>query len=462
MREPLRKVFDEAEQRHADPQASYRAVLDRIEKPAPRPWLRPVYSFGGLAMLIVVGLASMKLVEPPPQVDLGVKTINGKAVEDGPDTSTLLSMCKSFSDTDGNTLDWARAIDACQKVLVADPINIDARKLKKLSEKEVAQKKIYEGAKHLLDLGEYQDAMQEYLKIDSDSFYYRLARSEFRQAAPSAMKNFGDLCLTESKGSDSEKAWADCKKMMDVGYYLGFEGTAQLTKLKQTFEELERRFKGKDDWTPRRDYERFLKETTMVQADRAERNEEIKKMYPDPEIAEAVIKYASDPNLGMQALQRYIGKGGKNEAEAKQVYLHMENATGSHQTGYERMLQFDLKGASSPFHAQLEADAQVMPKGFDSDLSKLTRRDISEKFAARSKELFQEGRLPDSFDNCQGGAEFQLGNPSVLECFSDLEDKAKALVDQGCEGAKKASAITRSDSPTHKKAEKAIKDNGCN
>ena len=47
-------------------------------------------------------------------------------------------------------------------------------------------------------------------------------------------------------------------------------------------------------------------------------------MYPDPEIAAAVEQYSRDPNFGMLAVQRYIGKGGKNEAEAKEVYLHME------------------------------------------------------------------------------------------------------------------------------------------
>ena len=113
--------------------------------------------------------------------------LKGPWSRQGPDTDALCSACASRSATPTATLlDWARAIDACQKVLVADPINIDARKLKKLAEKEVAQKKIYEGARHLLDLGEFQEAMQEYLKIDSDSFYWRLARSEFRRAAPQA------------------------------------------------------------------------------------------------------------------------------------------------------------------------------------------------------------------------------------------------------------------------------------
>ncbi len=418
---------------------------------------------GGIALLSVVGLAAVKLTEPPEVKSHEATNIRtGAAADQGPDIGTLLGMCKSFSDTDGNLLDWSRAIDACQKVLTADPINVDARKLKKLSEKELSQKKIFDNAHHLFDLGEETDAMAEYLKIDSDSFYYRQARSEFRKAAPAAMKHAGDLCISEWKAYLWEKAWPDCKHMMDIGDYLGLEDSNQSKAFKRAFDEVKTHFKGKDEWVPRKEYARFLQQTTSTSELAVKRFDAIKKMYADPELAAAVNKYASDPNVGMNAIQVYIGKGGKDEATATATYRHMEQATGAHQSGYEAMLRFDLKEAAKNFRSQLEADAKAMPPNWESDLSKQTRRDISEAFAKRGKELYSEGRLPDSFEMCEGGGEFQLGNPSVLECYSDLENKAAALVaDQSCAAALKATKITRKDSPTHKKADKILKDQGC-
>ncbi len=37
--------------------------------------------------------------------------------------------------------------------------------------------------------------MDEYQKVDSDSVYFRLARADFRSAAPLAMKAAGERCL---------------------------------------------------------------------------------------------------------------------------------------------------------------------------------------------------------------------------------------------------------------------------
>jgi hypothetical protein len=420
---------------------------------------------GTTALLIVVGIAAAKLTEPPPKVDTGAHSLKGgdTGPDQGPDVQALLGMCKSFSDTDGNTLDWSRAIDACDKVLKADPINVDARKLKKTSEKELAQKKIFDNAHKLFELAQEQEAMSEYMKIDSDSYYYRQARSEFKKAAPVEMKHAGELCVSEWKALNFEKAWPDCKRMMDVGYYLGgFDDSLATKNYKTAFTEMQKHFKGKDDWTPRKEYERFLGGITQTDNAVDQRLESIKKMYSDPELAKAVDLFAHDPISGMNAIQRYKGKGGRDMAQATQAFTHMEAAYSAHQSGYEKMLARDLKAASVAFNNQIEADGQLMPKGFESDLVKQTKREISDKFALKGKELYTFGRFPESFDQCEGGGAFTMANPSVLECYSDLENKAATLVDNGCEGASKALRITRKESPTHKKAEKNIKDQGCN
>ena len=414
---------------------------------------------GGVILLAVVGLAAQQLAAPVAPV--GAIARPGARPDEERSLATLLSMCRSFSDPDGNTLDWGRAVETCQRALNADPINVDARRLKKLSARELAQGKIYDGARHLSDLGEAQDALQQYAQVGRDSFYFRRARTDFRSVAPLAMKNAGDLCFSAWKASLWEKAWPECKRMMDVGFYLGLEGTLQAKEFKRAYAEVEKRVGRKDPWTPRADYAPFLKGAIDPDATRALRSAAIRARFPDPQLAVAVVRYAADPTLGMQAVQRYLAQGGAAEAEAKEAYRHMEQAAGSHQTGYERTLAFDLKGAATAFHAQLDADAKVMPAGFESDLSLQTRRDISDAFAKRGKELFQEGRFPDAFVHCQGGAEFNLGNPSVLECFSDLESKAADWASQTCSSASMAARITRSDSPTHRRAMQLLADQGC-
>jgi hypothetical protein len=179
------------------------------------------------------------------------KTSPGEQVR--PDVQTLMGMCRSFSDTEGNTLDWQRAVKACSGVLTADPINADARTLERLSKQELAEKDIFERAHELFGLGQEEAAMQEFDKLDGKSFYFAQGHSDFRKAAEVAKKRDGDACLSSDSVGEYETAWISCKKYEDIGCYQGVED-----KYQRVFNALQLRFKGKDTWTCPDKYKRWL------------------------------------------------------------------------------------------------------------------------------------------------------------------------------------------------------------
>jgi pSer/pThr/pTyr-binding forkhead associated (FHA) protein len=410
---------------------------------------------GGIAaagVLVLVGLAFNEAVKPLPNNGSGedMSKINGKG--DTTDIQQVLSLCKSFADPDSNTLDWDRAIQKCDDVLKLDPINVEARKAKKLAEKESAQKKIYDEGHHLVSLGQDEEAMDVFTKLETESIYFRPARAEFIRSAPIAANRAAGVCLTYYKNLEYDRAWPSCKVYGNVSCYLGFSGE---DKFKPAFDEVKARNKGKDDWVCPEAYKRFLGGIKVDDLEK-DRQTAIKKMYADPDIAMAVINFSTDYIKGQAAIQRYLGKGGKDPALAKKLQQAMDTAFSMHQSGYERILKNDLKGAGVSYKAALETDAKIMPKDWPSNQSKAMRYELSDKYADISKIDFEHNRFPEAYQTCAAGYEFSTSNPAILECLSTLENKATQLLAGGCSDVKMVLKMSRPESLVNKNAQKKL------
>jgi pSer/pThr/pTyr-binding forkhead associated (FHA) protein len=410
-----------------------------------------LYGGIGLASVLLLGVIVHELVTPPPPVE-GSGVTNTPAQNAAPDVGQLLGMCRSFADPDGNTLDWKRAAEACDAVLKLDPINDDARKLKKLSEKEGAEKALFDHAHELFSLGQEEVAIEEFMKLDSDSFYFAQARSEFRKAAARVKTRFGAACASSDRAGQFDKAWVACKQYEDFASYTGTE-----EKVQKLFNELQKRFHGKDEWVRPTKYARFL---TSVEVGSDKRLEAIRKLYPEPDLAAAVNLFARDLVAGRNALIRYRDSG-KDAVRGNRLIQAADICFSKHQAAYEKMLHDDLKNAAEDVQREIEADHQIMPKDYEADSTEKDRDDIADKYAAKAKSSFGQGRYDESYRQCAAGGVFTKASIAVNSCFADLENYAASIGMDRCEAADQVSRITRPESALNKQAQTLHKTNKC-
>ena len=403
----------------------------------------------GLILLIAIVHAALS---PPPQPVVG-QAKNDPGQQAAPDVQALMGMCRSFSDTDGNTLDWQRAVKACDAVLKSDPINVDARKLKRLSAKELAQKAIYDHAHELFGLGQEEAAMLQFDKLDGESFYFAQARSDYRKAAESAKKRDGDACLSSERAGQHEKAWISCKQYEDIGCYQGVED-----KYQRVFTALERRFKGKDTWTCPDKYKRWLGSLGGDSVDK--RFENLKKKYPDLDLAKAINLFAKDPVQGRNALQKYRDRG-RDAARAASLLQFEDLFYSKHQAAYEKMLRNDLKGAGNDITQEISADHQLMPESYEADVTMADRDYIANKYADQGKLYFTQQRYDKAFLQCNAGYQFTHANLNVSGCLADLEQYASGLDHESCDSLSLIMKITRTDTLQYKNAVAAKAKAGC-
>ncbi|MBS2031559.1 MAG: FHA domain-containing protein [Deltaproteobacteria bacterium] len=414
-----------------------------------------IFGGGGAAALLLVGFMAHEALTPPPSANPMDNPANQAQQNAAPDATALLGMCRSFSDTEGNTLDWKRAVEACDNVLKADPINADARKLKKLSEKELGQQKAFEHAHELYSVGQEEAAMDEFEKVESDSYYIAQARNDYKHCAEQVKKRNGDACLKMDKAAEFEKAWIACKAYEDLAVCMGTED-----KFQKLFLELQKRYKGKDEWVQNPKYKRWVC-TTIGPGGEDPRKDQLKKMYSaDPDLADAMVLFAKDPVVGRLAIMRARDKG-KDATRANKILQFADELYSKHQGAYEKITSHNRDAAAKDIKQEIEADHAIMPKDQETDMVAQDRDAIANAFADQGKLYFQQQRYDKAFEECFKGYDFTHANLNVSSCLADLETYAATLPIDSCEGATQIEHITRKDSLPHKHASEAKAKNHC-
>jgi hypothetical protein len=404
----------------------------------------------GTAALVLVGVQLGSA--PAPTQPAPAPVVAPPGSKHSPEFAAKLAACEAFADPDDNALDWDRAIQTCGEVLYTDPTNLPARKAKKMAEKEVVQKKLYEEGHRLLGTGEELAGMTVFTKLETESIYFRPARAEFIRGAPIASLKAAKACLAAHQRGDDKEAWRQCRVYGDVSCYLGYSDE---DKVKPTFDLLKAANKGTDDWVCPELYKRLLGSVCSLGDLEQDRKKAIAKLYTAPALDAAVVAFSADYAKGLVAVSQALSKDGKDPA-ARKLQAQMAAAADAHQKGYALLLKNDLVGAGKHYQAALALDAQVMPRDWPSNPAKAMRYEISDKYAERSKLAFEHGKFVDSFADCSAGYVFSTSNPAVLECLAVLEKKAIQLSQGGCDDLRRVLPMTRPQGLLHRHAEEQL------
>lgn len=412
--------------------------------------LAPLFVGAIAALAFVVFVATRPTASPEP-APAPQPTAEANAAQ------AHMTLCRNLTDVDGNTLDWERATQECQAVLDVDPINAEARKLKKLAIQETGQKKIYERGHALFLAGHQQEAIDAYLSLDADTHFIALAHHEFKLASVVLQKRHGEVCLQALAAHEVDKAWAACKAYEDYACYLGNEA-----KYQDAFDALQKQFNGKDNWSCPRQYKRWIERGCSLGTLATPRTKAISAKYPDPVLASAIIEYSLDPVQGRASLVKYIdAEHGLADTLAPKLLTAEIAFYAAHEAAYQNMLKGDLDGAGAQVRVAQKFDGQVMPAPFESVMMEQDLDALGNKYAEEGKQALGSRKFASAYGSCAKGWAFTKSNLNVSSCLADLEAEAAGLDTSKCKDVALILKITRPESLLHRRGAEALHRQHC-
>lgn len=296
----------------------------------------------------------------------------------------LLAQCRTYSNSDQGAPDWARALDACNKVLELEPIHAEANTLiKRISVLKVCEENVNK-AKELLASGAQEEALDWYAKLGKDCESYLLRTlSAAKEPVAEVKKKAGVDCKTYAGAAKWEFAYKRCElysrlacqSMDDKELY-----PPALMKMK-----LDGPLNPKTDWRPSDTlYINFLKAREKVKPGEPPwrcpeipafrppppppdptrfAKEELARRYPESEMGRSLVLYFEgkfpEAPVPLQKLGEKVEKVQYHEA-ARALLLDINNAINLYENGTAEINNEKLDRAEAQFSKALVVDEKLV------------------------------------------------------------------------------------------------------
>lgn len=417
-----------------------------------------LFGGGGLVLLLVIGVAMKhKKPPPPPQNDTPTAT-----AEDGdqpgslaPKEFAMVRRAKALMDSE----QWDEALKLVNKVIDMDPINKTARQLRTQIKLEQKMQELYNDAERKSELGDNDEALARYIKIDHKSSYYQRARYQVRGIVSVLMKRY----LADCKGNYHAYRWKDaassCAHYMDFSCQCPGEGDSKAQGFLDTSQR-NAHVAQSARWHCPSDLNGWVecKGSTGPQIDV---EQVIHGLYSNPKIRNAVTRYyEGDVDHGMTTLDRLRKdfRLGHDRQVADELYTAMKVVQGKFTEGQADLLGGDTEGAQKAYDVALSADQQIFPATkVRSFYRKHMYSGLVGAYTDQGNDRFGRERWGDAFSWYQKAAQVDALDPRVKAGFQQLENQAARMLRNAdtCEAVKQVLDITLDDppSPTHKQAQ---------
>ncbi|HUB07003.1 MAG TPA: hypothetical protein VMB50_08380, partial [Myxococcales bacterium] len=358
---------------------------------------------------------------------------------------------------------WDRAKSEYEQAIKLDPINMDARKGLKDVEREIETKQFIDRAKQRIDVGQDEDGVELYLKVDADSIYFPRAQAEIHRLASLLTRRYVEKCHGAVKSGDPSSIVESC------GHYLNLTCNIRadeevLKQVRTAEKKLGPKLKG-EPWSCSSSYS-WVSQDTSAQA--ASLDSRIAKKYPDQRLAENVRIYANG-----QAKEALTGLDNLKEVPAEahnpdlaKLVSNIELAYGFYADGVSSLQVNDVRNARAHWQNLFDADKQIMPDGFQSELVTQARQQLSHEYLKLGQGLFNQERYVEAFQQYQQGFQVLPGDTDIQQAIRDLEQVAYKIVGnpKDCQQLRDVLNMTVGDpSPSlaHKQAIAIGKQNKC-
>ncbi len=355
---------------------------------------------------------------------------------------------------------WERAQGAYQEAIKLDPINRDARKGLKEVEREIQMKQFFDRAKQRIDVGQDEEGVELYLKIDPSSSYYPRAQAEVQRVASLLERRYLEQCHTAVHYADSQGIVEGC------GHYLNLicnshADEATLTALRKAEHRLGA--KAPPPWSCPESYAHWAVQTGN--GEEASVASRISAKYPDPRLAEIVRIYANgQARASLNNLRNLVElPAEKHNPAVKQLLDAIGLALGAYTDGVANLETGDGRGAQQQWQLLFDTDKTIMPDGFASDMANQARQQLAGWYYKQGQQMFVQGRLEDAYKQWNFGLKIRPDDTEILQGIISLDHEAEKIVANAsnCGDLRKIVAITRDDSYSHKRAVELGKHNRC-
>lgn len=394
---------------------------------------------GALLLIIVVAIAGGGSGAPPPPAE-GPGLTAGEPTED---VTSLLSLCKLYTDKEATELNYERGIETCGRVLKIDPLNVEATQLHKRAKREAEQEKLYKEAKKLVELGREEEAIDKFVLIETTSSFYRRARNGFQQCAEIVSKRAKTDCLSYGqKGINYCKAAQWCAKHLDFNCH-GRDFRDDFAR----FEQYNRLCGTRVAWTCPPQFARFYDKEVEV-SDREKMMGLLTAKYRHPKVIEALMVHALEgkPRRAYEALERFkaTAEGQQMERDIDELRSNLAIVDGRYTSGAP-YVQLNPDKAAQFFQEALDADTKIMPGAEKSPLARQMSVDLARSYFNAGADRYKEGRLEQAAETLQKGWKYNPANTDLIELINKVEQEADRYMMQGCPGLEKARKLLRSN-----------------
>ncbi len=419
---------------------------------------------GALVILFGIGFALRGKGPPPAPANDTPASSDDKATEDlTAKTYEFLRRARAYMDAER----WKDAQTALQKVIDADPINTEARKLLRQVELEEKMQQVYSDAERKSELGDDDPAFKLYLKIDKRSSYYRRAKFKVRNLMDILSKRDVSDCKGDARAGRWKDALKACGQYMDFACQCPGNTDPRMPKLLHVAEErmhvpASKRWHCPPELAP-------WSACADVVVHEVDPGAVLGGIYDDKRLRTAIKQYYNgDVEKSLKRLNklRKDFKLGAVQSTADDLYAQMKIAQGKFTEGQAYMYKNDVKSARSAWELVLAADRKIIP---DQRLRSFYRKSVLSSlvgaYTDQGKQRIASERYQDAFGLFQKAAKVDKDDPRVKAGFQRLEDQGAYLLDNAssCSDVAKVLAITVADppSPTHRQAQAQAKQRGC-
>jgi ABC transport system ATP-binding/permease protein len=355
--------------------------------------------------------------------------------------------------------DWERSLKEYQEAIRLDPINMDARKGSKEVEKEIQMKQYIDRAKQRVDVGQDEEGVEIFLKIEPSSTYYPRAQAEIERLASLLVRRYLEECHTATHAEDQQGIADGC------GHYLNLicNSRADEETLKRVrAAEKKLGSKLKEPWSCPASYAHWGLQGNSTQA--ASLDSRITAKYPDPRLAENVRIYANGQARaalhGLQDLKEVAAES--HNPDVDKLASSIGLAYGAYTDGVSSLETGDIRTARERWNLLFDTDKIIMPDGFTGDLATQARQLLAKQYLKMGQQMFQQERYVEAYKDWDEGFKI-VPTDALQQGFVSLELEAEKIVNdpRSCKDLKDVLSMTRDNSFSHKKAVDIGKQQGC-
>ncbi len=322
----------------------------------------------------------------PQSIGGGTRRIKTPTVEKDPaeQIEEYLAECRTYSNSDSGSIDWARADAACQKVIELEPIHQEANTLvKKISVLKVCEENL-NSAKEQLAGGQLEGALDSLAKIGKSCETYLLrSLSVAKEPLAEVKKRAGADCKSYASNAKWDLAYKRCELYARLACQSRESSELYppaLMKMK-----LDGPLNPKTEWRPKDPlYINFLKAKEKLKpgepmwlcpeivafrpppppADPAKlAKEELAKRYPEPEMGRALVLYFTgdfqSAPVPLQKIGEKMEKAQYHEA-ARALLLDINNAINLYENGTTEITNDRPEKAEVPFLKAMAVDERLV------------------------------------------------------------------------------------------------------